>query len=49
MKSKQKTIYLPWEMRIVALQDEDIVRTSYVDDNNGGWDDDDASPIGGSF
>ena len=49
MDSKQKTIYLPWEMKIVVLQDEDVVRTSYVDDNNGGWDDGDASPIGDNF
>ena len=49
MESKQKTIYLPWEMKIMMLQDEDVVRTSVVDDNYDGWDDGDAKPIGGTF
>ena len=49
MESKQRKIYLPWEMEIMALQTEDVVRTSVVDDNYDGWDDEDAELIGGAF
>ena len=48
MKEKN-TIYLPLEMQIAFLGEEDVIRTSYVADNNGAWEDEDAEAVKGSF
>ena len=48
MEDKRKN-YIPYLMEITTFPEEDAIRTSYVDDNSGGWDDDDAQPIGGTF
>lgn len=49
MKNEQKTSYMPWILEIVRFSEEDVIRTSYVDDNYGDWDDDNANPIGNIF
>ena len=46
MKDEQKIKYMPWMLEIVMFPEEDVIRTSYADDNNGDWDDEDANPIG---
>lgn len=46
MKDEQKIKYMPWMLEIVMFPEEDAIRTSYADDNNGDWDDEDANPIG---
>lgn len=44
--NKQKQKYYPSLLEVIFLPEEDVIRTSYVDDNYGGWDDDDAKPTG---
>lgn len=46
MEDKRETQYLPCWIEVVELLGEDVIRTSYVNDNYGGWDDDDALPVG---
>lgn len=46
MENERKNKYVPWQMELVEFSEEDAIRTSYVDDNYGGWDDDDARPAG---
>ena len=46
MENNRKTQYLPCCIKVVELLKEDVIRTSYVDDNYGGWDDGDALPTG---
>ena len=42
MENKGKKKYFPWRIEMVKFSEEDVIRTSYVDDNYGGWDDDNA-------
>ena len=46
MKEVEREKYVPWEMGIISCREEDVIRTSTVDDNNGGWDDENAKPNG---
>ena len=47
MENERKKEYVPWQMELVEYPKEDVIRTSYVEDNyGGGWDDDDARPTG---
>lgn len=47
MEQERKRKYLPCWIEVTKFLEEDVIRTSYVDDNYDGWDDDDARPIGG--
>ena len=49
MKDEKKVNYMSWTLEIVTFPEEDVIRTSYVDDNYGDWDDEDANLIGGVF
>ena len=46
MKDEKKVNYMSWTLEIVTFSEEDAIRTSYVDDNYGNWDDENANPIG---
>lgn len=47
MKEVEREKYVPWEMGIISCREEDVIRTSTVDDNNGDdWGDEDAKPAG---
>ncbi len=46
MEDERKKNYIPSLMEITKFPEEDVIRTSYVDDGYGGWEDEDAQPIG---
>jgi len=45
-ENKRKKEYETMEIWLFVLPQEDIIRTSYVGDNNGDWEDEDAQPTG---
>ena len=48
MQEVERKKYVPWEMGIISCREEDVIRTSTVDDGYGygGWDDENAQSNG---